>query len=244
MLFPKNNIEFRQHSSLILSHFKKAQHVLLTEVTVKDRHEFSLTAKELLLQCFSIWSKWLNEVEMEFIQQDNHTVGLDCVERLSHVVFSRYEELSTHVVEDPYYDSRFVDIWKQAFAPEVEAFIKILSNKICNLSIIEAYSIVAEMSKLLMNHHLFVLQEIDNALNEKVKDFITIDRFDLNLYSELGEPSIVRRLEVYLDAGLSKEIFVKCYVDNDEIEGSQLLKHLFDTSISVIRQKVTITSIE
>ena len=130
MPFPRNNIEFRQHSSLVLSHFKKAQSFLLSEVTADDRHVFSRTSKELLLQCFSLWSKWLIRVEDEFIRLHNRVVTEDTVERITHDLYDKVNEFSIYTNSDEYFDPIFIEVWSKVFIPEIESDLKVLGYKI------------------------------------------------------------------------------------------------------------------
>lgn len=244
MPFPRNNIEFRTHSSLVLSHFKRAQSFLLSEVTADDRHVFSRTSRELLLQCFSLWSKWLMRVEDEFIRHQDKVVTEDTVERITHDLFSHVLDFSKYTEDDDYFDPVFIEIWNKVFVPEIESDLKVLGYKIANSNISDAYTFCAENAKTIMNHHLFVLQEIDCLLDKKVEDFLTVDRFDINLYSEVESSLSLNRLRVYQTYGLDTQVFIKSYVDEKELTDSRQVSHFFDSIISTLRQFVTVTKIQ
>lgn len=244
MPFPRNNIEFRQHSSLVLSHFKRAQSFLLSEVTADDRHVFSRTSKELLLQCFSIWSKWLMRVEDEFIRLEGQVVTEDTVERITHDLFERFMEFSNFAEKDDYFDPVFIEVWSKVFTPEIESDLKVLGYKLTGCMITDAYTYCVEDAKIIMNHHLFILQEIDCLLDKKVEDFLTVDRFDINLYSEVENSLSLNRLRVYQAHGLDDNIFIKSYIDENELAASRQVSHFFNSIISTLRQFVTITKIQ
>lgn len=244
MPFPRNNIEFRQHSSLVLSHFKRAQSFLLSEVTADDKHVFSRTSKELLLQCFSLWSKWLMRVEDEFIRLHDHVVTEDTVERITHDLFESFMEFNKFASKDEYFDPIFIEVWSEVFTPEIETDLRVLGYKLTGCHINDAYTYCIEDAKIIMNHHLFVLQEIDCLLDKKVEDFLTVDRFDINLYSEVESSLSLNRLKVYQAHGLDRQIFIKSYVDEKELAASRQVSHFFDSIVSTLRQFVTVTKIQ
>lgn len=231
----------------MLSRFKASQYELLHEVQSKDKFTFSATSRDLLLQTFSYWSKWLLELEDHFIQLNGSVVDNSTVEFTNISLFDTTLDLIKFAKdnESNVYDPHIIDTWELVFPKEVSLYIKNFGQKVCGLPIIDAYSFAVNSATLFLNHHLFVLQEMDSLNSDKVVDFIALDRFDLNLYLDHGENLAELRLKIYKDyyPQLS-EIQLYKYLDSNEIKSSPLLQHTYVEMVKDLRSLLTLTCVK
>lgn len=231
----------------MLSNFKRAQFQMINEVQTIDRFAFSRTSRDLLLQTFSYWSKWLVDLEDHFIGLESDRVDESTITFTNLNLYDTTMELVSFADQNDsgMYDPHVIEMWEKVFPKEVSMFIKSFGQKVCGLTISEAYSVAVNMATLFLNHHLFVLQEIDSLISDKVVDFIALDRFDLNLFIDHLDNLPKTRLEVYqtFKPELSSMSLYR-YVEDCELESSPILQHAYSEVVCGVRGLVTLTCVK
>lgn len=225
----------------MLSKFKHAQMLLLDEVMNEDRYKFNCTSRELLLQIFSIWSDWLVSVEKSFICGER-IVSSSQIDQLYKDLDGVLNQFYTHAISDSdYYDPEYVRIWLRTFPKEIESYKHVLDS-LDGAGHMTAFAKITETSVQFMNHHLFILQEVDSALCEKRSSFLAIDRFDINLKADFNTSNVLHRFKVYVEEGIMREACIKNYIGELE-DQSPVTKMIFENTISELRKLTEVTSI-
>ena len=112
MIFIKNNIKFRQVSSLAQSNFLRSKSFMLNEVLMSEKHIFSSTSKEILLQTYKVWTDLLIVAEDFFVSNSKTICDSEALDFLYFETKKRIEELRKHLVQNPeWFDQEFIKIW-------------------------------------------------------------------------------------------------------------------------------------
>lgn len=209
MIFVKNNIKFRQVSSLAQSDFLRSKSFMLNEVQKAEKHIFSSTAKEILLQTYKVWTDLLMVAEEFFVTNSKTVCDADSLEFLFFEAKKRNEELRKHLVNHPeWFDPSFISVWLEIQEARKDQVKDSLYRQSLGQSSTAAYSNMTKYLMTFMNHILFTLHEVDYLLyfkdTEDFRPFVYIDSVDVNFNVTSGKCYSAERVAIYRAKDLLK----------------------------------------
>jgi len=165
MIFVKNNIKFRQVSSLAQSDFLRSKSFMLNEVQKAEKHIFSSTAKEILLQTYKVWTDLLMVAEDFFVTNSKTVCDAESLEFLFFEARKRNEELRKHLVDNPeWFDREIINVWLEVQEARKEQVKESLYKQALGQAASTAYTNMTTYLITFMNHILFTLHEVDYLL--------------------------------------------------------------------------------
>lgn len=211
--FLRNNIEFREASSMALSIFYRTKACMLSELLSGQKFKFSATAKEVLLLYYSSWTDWLQFLEVEYIKCSDHTVGEKTVEAADRMMFLHINRIEQFLSHNPrVFDATFAKLWLEIVQTRRDEIRQLLLSSVTG-DIAISFTDVVEKSNQFITHMLFNIHELDSWLrNTDVVPFINIDAVDVNLYRDTGKCFPTLRYSLYRQKhGRSTDrVAVKC----------------------------------
>lgn len=201
--FLKNNIEFRRYTAERYADFYKAKAFMLSEILETNRHQFSVQARETLLQYFASATDWLQEVEKRYIRTGIGATPLDMEGKQiieSFVGMETYvQELMQDNPED--FDPRFSLVWKDM---RMVCLPSILNGFSLRLSVDkeESFRLITDYVIGYMQHTMFNLHEIDYLFAERERPFVYVDKIDHSAMEIDLVSGPVMRKETYEKHGL------------------------------------------
>jgi len=221
--FVPNNIALREIGAMCIGKYKEAQAIALSDLIHNKAHEFSKTAREILLLKYDIWFRWLVEVEDVLRRnagnKDVPTIILNISDDLSN------EYIDTLTGNPDIFDKEYIDIWLK-----VHGFMyKYLRTKIDKLTVEDMPKFMVDVTDTLiaiMANTLFELHEIDTIFLGK-KMFISFDDICIDYHKVIGgtECLVADRLKAYhIHFGnLGDSIIIKDYSQANELVKSKAL---------------------
>lgn len=251
MKFLKNNIEFRQVSSLAMSNFLQSKSFMLGEVIKSDKHKFSSTAKEVLLQMYSCLGSWLQEVvEKEQIASTNAYCDEELISfliaRLSNGI-GELEAITLEHSED--FNRKFIHIWWGVYGKIHPSIDKGLRDSLSGKPMGTAFTDLVAFLMKMANHMLFILHEIDSVVSRisKKEKFISIDKFDLSSFTNDNVNLPLARLEVYKNFSCEAstyDLIVKRYLSNEFLDDNPSALSAYEGILSCLESEGYATSVE
>jgi len=213
--FVGNNIDYRIGSSAALAKFKEAQTFIFNQLAFNPYHEFSYSAKEILLLRFDVYFDLLCEIEQYLlIKQDE--VKFDDVwdmneERKDYVINTLLEQCTD-------LDKRYFLTYLKLMSPLSDYHEVIVKNILENeeLSLATKFSAITDLIINVLHHILYVLQELDIVFYTENKPIINLDILSCELETSEGIlcPAI-NRIEIYSTIREINSIVIKDYIDID-----------------------------
>jgi len=202
MIFIKNNINFRQVSALAQSNFLRSKSFMLNEVLKSEKHVFSSTSKEILLQTYKVWTDLLIVTEDFFVSNSKSVCDAEALDFLNSEAKKRVEVLRKHFVSKPeWFDQEFINVWLEIQDSRKVQLKQTLSHTALNESATSAYNSMTLHLISFMNHVLFTLHEIDYLLyfndREDFLPFVYIDTVDVNFNIATGNCYSSTRIDIY-----------------------------------------------
>lgn len=216
VLYQRNNIEFRKNTALNYAEFYRAKGFLLNEILHTNKHIFSASAREILLQYFSVATDWLTDIESQFI-----SLGRDMTDDEHSYLVSTFHALDTrvqHIIKNnpQDFDSNFVKIWidlRSNGAKHIDSVLTLLHG--ADMSTV--FARLCDFTSGFMNHILFNLHEVDSRLSDipDAQEFLYVDRLDLSIMQAANVCSPIERLNTYKDHNLVKSygVIIKHHID-------------------------------
>ena len=229
--FIPNNIELRQISSLCISKYKSTQAFALAQLGATCKHEFSKTAKEILLLKYDIWFNWIVSVETMLREKPkgSGSIAKDII-AVSDDYADEYERI---IKKNPnIFDPKFAKIWIESHG----LMYRYLRDRIIHLAYkTDMAFMVAVTDNLIsvMENTLFELHEVD-ALIEEDTVFVSYDDLCLK-YGETSKGSclLVERLKIYSKYREIKDVTVKDYsVGLQAINDEKITKYIENALIN------------
>jgi len=225
--FVPNNIGLRKITSLCISKYKEAQAAALYDLSSSPTHQFSDTAREVLLLKYDIWFKWIIEIEdvlrRKQLSEDTRQIILEISNALEE------EYTSTVLQYKDIFDQKYIKVWIK-----VHSFLhKYLKVKITQISIKDISKFMIEITDTLitvMHNTLFELHEIDSLFKGNAL-FISFDDICIDYHKILNNECLMaERLGVYdrSFSDLSKDIIIKDYSKSEILTTSptNTIKHI------------------
>ena len=211
----RNNIAFRRLTASQFAEFYTAKSFLLGEIIDCNKHEFTSTARELLLQYFSTLLTWLERVERDFIQHgDPDEKQTDrCVDMFISAI-SRIHEIMDENPKD--FNPKFAAIWHDLINQSRDMLVQVLRDNIVPDMSLSFVNLV-DFAIGLLNHILFNLHEVDSLLKHSDSAFVYVDRVDVFVLATKGASLVNLRLNLYRDTGLlssGSDLHVKKHIDD------------------------------
>ena len=215
-MYQRNNIGFRLVSATHFVSYYKAKAFMLGEILDSDKHKFTPTAREILLQYFSVTTDILMLIEHEFIKRSSGLIDDELKELCSNILHEGLSEMRNRVIEHPSdFDARFSKVWTTV----LDATINQLSNRLSTLVQVDIYTSFGSLINYCigyLNHILYVLHEIDHLLEGGSTPFMYLDKWDLLMKIEEGLCTNEVRLSAYLENKLLNDaIVIKVEIDDE-----------------------------
>lgn len=207
--FLPNNIELREISSLCISKYKSTQAFALAQIGANCKHQFSKTAKEILLLKYDIWFNWIVSVETMLKEKPSNSGSIaNKIIAVSDDYAKEYEDIIK--TNTDIFDEKFSKIWLESHA----LMYNYLRKRIKNLTYKTDMAFMVAVTDILisvMENTLFELHEVDAVLNEE-DVFVSYDDICLK-YGETITDSclLVERLKIYSKYRDIKDVTVKDY---------------------------------
>lgn len=215
-MYQRNNIAFRRVSASHFVTFYQAKQFMLGEILDNDKHSFSPTAREILLQYFSVTTDILMLVEQEFIKRSTGTVDSDVVDSCRNILRNGLLEMSNRVTLHPSdFDAKFAGIWTTILDATLDHIVSELV-KVIAVDIYTSFGRLVQYVIGYLNHILYVLHEIDYLINDGSEPFMYLDLWDLLMQMNAGLCTNEVRLQAYLNANLIGAHVVLKYELDDE----------------------------
>lgn len=215
-MYQRNNIAFRRVSASHFVTFYQSKEFMLGELLDSDKHSFSPTAREILLQYFSVTTDILMQVEQECIKRSSGMVDADLVVACHDILRKGLLEMRNRVVLHPSdFDSSFANIWTAV----LDATLDPIGSELCKVIAVDIYMSFARLVQYCigyLNHILYVLHEIDYLINNGQEPFMYIDAWDLLMQMNAGLCTNEVRLDAYIKAGLIGNHIILKYELDDE----------------------------
>lgn len=193
--YAANNIVLRELSSMCIAKYKESQAFALSELISNPTHEFSTTAREILLVKYDIWFRWLVEVEDVVRRRgpDDDIPGI--IMRISDDLEQEYINILSN--NEDIFDKEFVTIWLEAH----KYMYNYLRAKISSLTTEDLPKFMIDVTDVLiqvMDNTLFELHEIDSLMLGKAL-FVSFDDICVDYRETMQNDSclIAERLRVY-----------------------------------------------
>jgi len=226
----ENNIKFRAESSKVLSHFKISQSTVFSEIYQNPIHEFSKTAKEIILAKYDAWFVFLIDTEhlLTLVSQDNFNKNKNIINYILNKINKKY--LRSDEIE--FFEKRLV---KKLNESDVKQIIKIFAlyrnrimmsifknEKIFDQTFIEIWK---EMHKYLFEEFLNKIINTNYTFNSPTNYFIELGYFlTLLLHHTL--------YEVYEIDSFNKNYFILNY--------DKVVDELYNNKINLLIEKLKI----
>ena len=193
--FVPNNLELRQLSSMCISKYKESQAFALAELGNSQTHEFSKTAKEILLLKYDTWFRWLVEVEDVLRRKGREDSVADVVMLISDDLEKEYTE--TLLGNPEVFSRHYVDVWLKSHRfmyGYLRKKIHLLTSEDINAFMIEVTNVLISV----MDNTLFELHEIDSLYYGR-SVFLSFDDICTDYTDVLGKDAclLADRLAVY-----------------------------------------------
>jgi hypothetical protein len=215
-MYQRNNIAFRRVSASHFVSFYQAKEFMLGEILDIDKHHFSPTAREILLQYYSVITDILMDVEQECIKRGTGMVDDALIESCHSILRNGLLEMRNRVTLHPSdFDARFTNIWTEV----LDATLDHIGSELAKVIKVDIYTSFGRLVQYVigyLNHILFVLHEIDYLINGGDSPFMYIDRWDLFMKMDADLCTNEVRLLTYIKAGLLGDHIILKYELDDE----------------------------
>ncbi len=210
--FVGNNIEYRISSSAALARYKEAQSYILNQLAFNPFHDFSTTAKEILLFKYDIWFDFISELE-QYLLINGKNSKVDDVLQLIEIRVKYYEETlraQTNIINQEYFEiwneghkfthSYLVDYTKEIFETDL---------KIPNL-----IGAIADALIKILNHTLYELQELDLIMFTDSTPTFILDDLSCDIGNKINNCIIYNRIIELRKIRPFNKIIIKNYLSN------------------------------
>ena len=156
--FLPNSIALREISSMCIGKYKESQAFALSELVSNPTHNFSTTAREILLLKYDIWFRWLVEVEDVLRRRGPNDDIPGIIMTISDELEQEYTEI---IIGNPNTFVRtFVDVWLEVHKHMYE-YLRTKIKRLTPLDLARFMVEVTDVLILVMDNTLFELHEID-----------------------------------------------------------------------------------
>ena len=180
MTYLRNNIVFRRGSAGHFATFYHAKSLLLGQVLDSATHTFSSTAREILLQYFSVTTEVLMKIEIEFIKS-NSIITDKLTTTCASLLCEGMANMKTVITDNPSdFDPKLTNIW----VPILDATLPRISYRLATLihdNIYESFGTLVNYCVGYLNHILYVLHEIDYLCYNGAEPFMYLDKWDIKM---------------------------------------------------------------
>lgn len=240
----RNNIQFRRLTAGQFAAFFKTKEFLLGEIIDCNKHKFTPSARELLLQYFASLTYWLEETERLFIKR--HEVTDDVKSEVVKSFNSALNVIQEILYENPRdFDPAFSSLWSGLQDRTTTTLCEILSSYLV-ADIGLCFVNIMDFVTGLLNHILFNLHEVDSLVKAESQPFINVDRVDVLVLVQCATSLPNTRVALYKERGLissNSNIVVKRYVD-DRFLGQDVKRELsYQHILDVLRADMCISAI-
>ena len=196
----RNNIAFRRLTATQFAEFYKTKAFLLGAIIDFNKHDFTATAREILLQYFAVMTDWLEEIECELIRNGNPDA--DAKERYCQMFVRSVDRIHEIMRDNPNdFEPRFVALWNDLSVQCRETLVRVLRSRI-EPEMSACFVNIVDFVIGLLNHILFNLHEVDALLKNSGPAFVYVDRVDVFVLAETAISLVNLRLALYKDCGL------------------------------------------
>ena len=220
MTYLRNNIVFRRSSAAHFATFYHAKSLLLGQVLDSDTHTFSSTAREILLQYFSVTTEVLMKIEIEFIKS-NSIITDKLTTTCASLLCEGLANMKTVIEDNPSdFDPKLTNIW----VPILDATLPRISYRLATLihdNIYESFGTLVNYCVGYLNHILYVLHEIDYLCYNGAEPFMYLDKWDIKMKVDEKLSTNEIRLSSYMASGLlnaDKKFVLKSEIDSEWLE--------------------------
>jgi len=221
--YQPNNIDFRIQSSKILAKFKFQQSNIFKELIFNaPGHNFSYTAKEIVLLKYNIWFYYLVCLEQKLLEFKNKKASLDEIkEYITKQAKNRFNCYYDILFSQKNLDKKFLNIWKELHSYFENYFIDFI-NEIETTNIIDIFSKIGNEIIELLRLTIYEVYEIDSLLEGNF--IIYIDDY----YFKIDEKYILqyfeKKLKLFNNFYKGKKLIIKSYIDYHKVKNSDLCK--------------------
>lgn len=210
-----NNINFRMYSAKAKERYTNSQAFALGQLQSTQTHEFSSTAREILLLKYDKWFKWL--IDCEQTLRETKRFDRELREELVYESNRVQREYVEVIKTNPeYFDESFSELWlkthKSLYDMLKQAIVDYEATSITDLIIY-----ISDVLVKVMDATLYELHEVDNIVYSTNPVFISITDVCFTFLAVLPDRCmLVERLEVYKEArGDFDTIILKQYTEAD-----------------------------
>ena len=215
--FVGNNIEYRIGSSAALARFKESQSFLLNQLAMNPFHEFSRTAREILLFKFDVWFDFLCEVEQYILinqgECDFNDIRKMADARRKYVYKTLREE--TDSIEQEYLEVYIKSI--TSIKPYLEGSAKSIFKT--DISPSSKFGALVDLAIQTISHILYVVQELDVIFFSDRTPILNLDAMSCGLEIPFSDEGVIcsseLRLIEYQKVRPFDELIIKNYLQRD-----------------------------
>lgn len=214
-LYVENNVNYRIAATKAMIRYKSAQLFALSETAYNSVHDFSSTAKELLLLKYDISFMFLNEMEVYILRNDITNQGItDYLATLSGEWLSYYRE--TTVKNPQIFDSEFCKLYFEIYEPFTNFIRESERHHTEELSKAEWISKISDKLVKSTDHTLYTVYEIDVLLKGTKTPILSLDWTGYDHFNFYGTSLETKRLNIYLKYRDIQKIILKNYMDKSK----------------------------
>jgi len=213
--FVGNNIDYRIGSSASMARFKESQTFILGQLAFNPFHEFSVSAKEILLFKFDIWFDLLCEMEQYILIKQDDMKFEDIWEMSEKRQQYAFDTLNSAEVIDDVYFERYLALTTILKDYHKELLMEIMNTDLNPASIFGA---TVDLAIRALNHILYVVQELDVMMYTEKTPMINLDSLSCEMAYPISNDNfcpVINRLEVYRNIRPFDEIIIKDYIEMD-----------------------------
>lgn len=227
--FIGNNIEFRIGSSAALAKFKETQSFILNQLALNPFHNFSNTAKEMLLFKYDVGFDLMCELEQYLLVTDSTEY---CSGDILPMINERLEYINeTLLKRGDIIDLDYYKLWMQDYQNIVKSAV-IKLNEVLRTSLNPAsiFGALIDLYIQVMNHSLFTLQEFDVVFFSEKTPIFNLDMYGCCVGGEKESP-MYKKIKLLQTVRPFNEIIIKNYLEGLVFKNTDLYQNLKDNDI-------------
>ena len=215
--FIPNNLNFRLFSAKAREAYSNSQAFALSQLLDNPKHEFSVTAKEILLLKYDMWLKWLCDVEQ--LLRREKVATKEIVEAIIYGSNKVQREYFDIIKDNPeHFDAEYAKVWIKSHSSLYDLLIEDIRSKEYS-SITQLITAVADTLIMVMDATLFELHEIDTIMygaNGK-HTFVSVSDVCFKFIELFPDRCMLaERLDIYKEHGANIDsLIVKDYTTKD-----------------------------
>jgi len=221
----QNNLAYREVTSDVIIDFKIAQKAVMNQLQMNNSHQFSKTAKEVLLLKYSVWFNFLLKLELVLLT----TKPEERRERIGALLNERSRCYKDTIKRNPkIFDQEWFEIWDIVHQHLFDYLT--ITHQILDVN--DKCKYYRSFGKLLikvLSQTLFEAFEVDVILN-KDKDYIHLhlNSLDFSYKEATGKSLLVTRMKYYEKIKKVNKVILSSYIDSGlvPVEATDIYQYL------------------